>query len=141
MSEAVQVNPIPVPASTPIEVVTPGRYRLSAKSHLPKQPGGEPELLEIGAEVYFAGLPGPHMEPLDEAARAAKARAPTGQVMDFTRHIPLTTPGEDDVQMERLGVVIAKALAEALAPLLARLVPAPPAAAAPPPPPPPAARK
>lgn len=135
------VHPTPLPPGAVLEHVTPGRYRLTAKSHLPKNPGGEPELLEIGAEVVFAGMPGPHMEPLDDAARAAKMLAPTNQVMDFTRHIPLNTPVEDDVQMERLGVVIAKAIAEALAPVLSRLVPPAPAAAAPPPPPPPVAKK
>lgn len=128
-----------VSADTPIEVVTPGRYRLTAKAHLPKHPGGEPELLDEGAEVTFAGRPGPHMEPLDEAARKAKAAEPTGQVMDFTRLIPLDTPVAEDTQMERLGSVIAKALAEALAPLLARLAPLPATAVAPPPPPPPPA--
>ena len=52
-----------------------GRYRLREKAYLPRVPGAMSEVLGEGQEVTFDGPPGAHMEPLDDAARAAVERA------------------------------------------------------------------
>ena len=52
-----------------------GRYRLKERAYLPRAPGVMSEVLGEGEEVLFDGPPGAHMEPLDDAARAAVERA------------------------------------------------------------------
>lgn len=50
-----------------------GRYRLGQKAYMPPAPGQFEEVCEAGREIVYAGCPGPHMEPLDDAARKAVA--------------------------------------------------------------------
>lgn len=52
-----------------------GRYRLTTKAYVPRVPGALCEVLNEGDEISFDGAPGAHMEPLDEDARRAVARA------------------------------------------------------------------
>jgi hypothetical protein len=50
------------------------------------------ELLPEGAEIDYAGEPGPHLEPLDEPAREAMAaywKAHPNATLDPTRSLPL----------------------------------------------------
>jgi len=50
------------------------------------------ELLSAGAEIEYLGVPGPHLEPLNDEARAAMAaywEAHPNASLDPTRHLPL----------------------------------------------------
>ena len=46
------------------------RYELTEKAYI------NDVLLEVGQEVDYEGVPGHHMEPVNDSARAAKAVAP-----------------------------------------------------------------
>jgi hypothetical protein len=46
------------------------RYVLNERAYI------DDKLMEIGEEVEWEGLPGHHMDPLNDAARAEKAKAP-----------------------------------------------------------------
>lgn len=50
-------------------------YRLLEKAEIARVPGGGRELLDAGTEIIYLGRPGPHMEPLNDAARAQFAAA------------------------------------------------------------------
>lgn len=133
------------------------KYRLNQPAHIGMFPGDEHRVLDAGVEILYDGKPGPHMDPVDEAAHAAKARVGK-QVLDFTQVEPLTHGDEQDLLAERTAVAVVKALAAAgvlptarvaaapqvaaaAAPMVAvpglTIETAPPVAAAPPPPPPP----
>ena len=132
------------------------KYRLNQPAHIGMFPGDEHRILEAGVEILYDGKPGPHMDPVDEAAHAAKARVGK-QVLDFTQVEPLTHGDEQDLLAERTAVAVVKALAvagglpapraapqvvAAVAPMVAVPgltieTPSPVAAAPPPPPPPP----
>jgi hypothetical protein len=62
----------------PVDPWPVGKYRLGEKSEMPRRPGGERELLEAETEVWYDGMPGIHMEPLD-----AQAQANIDHVMNF----------------------------------------------------------
>ncbi|MBW4092184.1 MAG: hypothetical protein HIU82_13900 [Proteobacteria bacterium] len=104
-----------------IETTTfpPGRYRLLRKSYLPRRPGDMCEVLDEGETVLFDGTPGPHMEPLDGAARANIEQAGGTRdlsVLDPMEALPLTIgdqgePAQDEVQ--RLRAELAGLLAAA----------------------------
>lgn len=126
------------------EIIFPrGRYRLTQKALMPRNPGGEPELLLPGTEVIYEGKPGPHMEALDDDAKVAKALAGE-QRLDPHNFEPLV--GDDD---DRLAVKIAEAVSRAMATAIPEIIekvqagiakaqqPKPAVSMAPPPPPPP----
>lgn len=52
-----------------------GQYRLMQKAYMPPAPGEFDEVCEEGRTVVYAGKPGPHMAPIDDAARKAVAMA------------------------------------------------------------------
>ncbi len=57
------------------------RYRLAAAAHISPAPGQRVQFLDAGAEIIHNGVPGWHMEPINDAARAAvKKTFPDGQV-------------------------------------------------------------
>lgn len=137
------------------------RYRLLQKAYMRPSPDAEgDQIVPEGAEVTYLGVPGPHMEPLNDAARAALETAPKrGLRPEMT--LPLQGPhGGEAGQMQRAalgydvpaeGGVSAEMLALALVrigALEARVTAletpaaaAPRAVAPPPPPPPPAPRR
>ena len=45
------------------------RYRLTQKAYMAPRPGDMEQILPPDTEVEFAGQPGEHMEPLNDAAR------------------------------------------------------------------------
>lgn len=133
-----------------------GRYRLRQKSYIGRVPGAQHEPLDEGEEVTWDGRPGPHMIPLDDAARAAFERAEREDSLgnlDPTSQLDLTTSGDQMVDMLKdrvnslaaqlaeanatiarmTGAVAAPASALASAPVAQ---PAPVEAPPPPPPPP-----
>lgn len=71
-----------------------GRYRLLRKAYVPRVPGEICELLDEGAEIRFDGKPGPHMEPLDDVARANVEQAGVTRdlsVLDPVEWLPTAT--------------------------------------------------
>jgi hypothetical protein len=50
-------------------------YRLTQKAYMAPRPGDMEQILASGTEVVFTGAPGEHMEPVNEAAKAAVAAA------------------------------------------------------------------
>lgn len=68
------------------------RYRLLQAAYIQPHPSQTmPLLLQEGAEIVYAGLPGPHMQPMNEQAHAKKAefaaKYPTA-TLDPTRNLP-----------------------------------------------------
>lgn len=91
------------------------RYRLLQEAFMPSRPGDFCRKLEVNAEVVLAdddiGL-GPHLEPLDDAARKARAeydrRFPGGMSrLDPTSHLPL---GQDPMVSINLGAEVQRQL-------------------------------
>ena len=87
-----------------------GTYRLTEKAYIGPGPGAVARIMEAGSTIVLKGKPGPHMEPLDEAARQAVAMAGE-QTLDPTRSLATMTNGDVGDQILRA--------------LLARLEPAP----------------
>ena len=50
------------------------RYRLTESAYIDDQ------LLEPGAEISYEGIPGHHMDPLDDVAREMKRKHPSNYV-------------------------------------------------------------
>lgn len=71
----------------PTEVWPLGRYKLTQRAYIARSPGAMDEPLEIGTDIFYAGRPGPHMDPLDEAAEQAVSRV-TGTGRDLSRLDP-----------------------------------------------------
>jgi hypothetical protein len=71
------------------------RLELGADSHAARQYGVRSQVMKLfveNEEIDFDGIPGPHLEPLDEAARermAAYWKAHPGATLDPTRSLPL----------------------------------------------------
>lgn len=71
------------------------RLELGADAHASRMYGVRAQVCELlveGTEIEFDGIPGPHLEPLDDAARAAMAayvKKFPGATLDPTRHLPL----------------------------------------------------
>lgn len=131
------------------------RYRLRSEAYMPRMPHFDCEILAPGTEVVWAGRPGPHLEPLDDLARAAYAAAGAdGMSLDPFACVPLTDAAtDDDILAERIARAMGPAMISALGKLgfiKAAGQPATPASAMapiplatvpdvlPPPPPPPA---
>jgi hypothetical protein len=58
------------------------RYRVTRPTFLQASRSCAPQLFEVGAIVEFDGVPGSSLEPLDEAASAAKeAAAPRFEIL------------------------------------------------------------
>ena len=104
------------------------RYVLKAKAYIPRVPGGDILVLEAGTEITYLGTPGPHMEPLNAAARTAfdlsgaadKSLDPFGSVPvgkaedDATRMAELITKGINEGMagvMQGMAAMFAQALA------------------------------
>lgn len=76
-----------------------GRYRLTARAHMPPAPGQNAAMMEVGDEVVWAGKPGPHMHPLDAAAMVN-----VGRVLDeggFAR-VPIGEMGATGIRVSPL---------------------------------------
>ncbi len=87
-----------------------GHYRLLVRAYIPRAPGQEHQLLEADQEVLWQGKPGPHMYPLDDAAKEAVTRAGP-QSIDPSSYIPLTSAASDeDMLADRVAAAVAKAL-------------------------------
>lgn len=88
------------------------RYRLRSESYLPRMPGFEHELLQAGAEVTWAGKPGPHLEPLDPQAHANYVTAgAAGMSLDPFSSVPLTNAAtDDDILAERIARAMGKVM-------------------------------
>lgn len=76
----------------------PPQYRLSEPAYI------HDVLHEMGASIYFEGVPGPHMEPLNDAAQAmvekhSKAMEKRDPINDLT----LIGPGATVLQQQRPG--------------------------------------
>jgi len=93
-----------------------GRYRLKSEAYVSRAPGFDHELLAAGAEIVYCGKPGPHMEPLDEGAHEAYARAgAAGMVLDPFATIPLGSAAtDDDLLAERIARAMGPAIVAAL---------------------------
>lgn len=61
------------------------RYRLTQPAYMPPAPGQKLRVLEAGTEVDFAGTPGYHMEPINDAARAAVKKLGDRKTVDPER--------------------------------------------------------
>lgn len=94
-----------------------GRYRLKSEAYIARMPGFDHEILASGAEIVYCGKPGPHMEPLDEGAHEAYARAgAAGMVLDPFASIPLGSAAtDDDLLAERIARAMGPAVVAALA--------------------------
>lgn len=88
------------------------RYRLRSESYMPRMPGFEHELLQAGAEVTWAGKPGPHLEPLDPQAHANYVTAgAAGMSLDPFSSVPLTNAAtDDDILAERIARAMGKVM-------------------------------
>lgn len=75
----------------------PGRYRLDQRAYIPRTPGGDPEIVNEGEEIVYDGAPGPHMEPIDAAARAAVEKRGK-QTLDVTASLRKVGGGAGDRQ-------------------------------------------
>lgn len=47
------------------------RYRLTRPAHIAPVPGQRVQFMDAGREIVYEGIPGFHMEPINEAAKAA----------------------------------------------------------------------
>lgn len=56
------------------------RYRLTQKAYMAPRPGDMEQILPADTEVEFAGPPGEHMEPLNDAAREMVAQSPARSI-------------------------------------------------------------
>lgn len=95
-----------------------GRYRLLAKSHIALVPGGEVDVRDAGTEITYAGKPGPHMLPLDDAAKKGVEMA--GPMLSFAqfhrggRNVGRRVPAENKrmagmlAELAKLGVLKAQ---------------------------------
>lgn len=88
------------------------RYRLRSESYMPRMPGFEHELLQAGAEVTWAGKPGPHLEPLDPQAHANYVTVgAAGMSLDPFSSVPLTNAAtDDDILAERIARAMGKVM-------------------------------
>lgn len=74
---------------------TPVKIELGADSHAARAYNVKAPIFELvgeGAVIEYAGVPGPHMEPLDDEAKTAMAaylKARPGASLDPTRSLPL----------------------------------------------------
>lgn len=93
------------------------RYRLKQTAYLKPHPQSPvPMLLDEGDEVDLPEYPGPYVDPLDDAARAAAdayAAAHPGATLDPTRRLGLSVAhdGLDRVVQARLDAMLAEAQA------------------------------
>lgn len=134
-----------------------GRYRLTSKALIARNPGGEPEMLGPGTEIVHGGKPAWFMVPLDDDAKVAKALAGEDNVNPHTGAPQISEDADEDVRLaKRMADAMSSALAVVLPDIVEKIVlgitkaqqpaapapqapPAPPPApVAPPPPPPPA---
>jgi hypothetical protein len=79
------------------------KYRLTQESYIGRIPGARHERLGEGAEIVWDGMPGPHMEPLDDQARANVAHATKMrgmQTLDPTSALSLVVGEVDDIDAE-----------------------------------------
>lgn len=53
----------------PVELWPVGHYRLLEKAEIPLAPGQMRQIVDAGVDIRWDGIPGPHMEPLDDQAR------------------------------------------------------------------------
>ena len=56
------------------------RYRLTQKAYMAPRPWDMEQILPADTEVEFAGPPGEHMEPLNDAAREMVAQSPARSI-------------------------------------------------------------
>jgi hypothetical protein len=110
-------------------------YKLNQRAYMPRSPGFDHDVLEEGTTVLWDGKPGPHMDPLDDTARAAKERA--GEMtLDWTQYMPLNGDATDeDMMTSKIIRIMAGVMAKqnaapapitAPAPVLSTAPPAPP---------------
>lgn len=121
-----------------------GRYRLTSKAHIARNPGGEPEMLAPGTEIVHSGRPAWFMHPLDDDAKVAKALAGEANINPHTGAPQISADADEDAQLaERLAKAMSGALAVVLPDIVTKIVeglvkaqqPAAPVPQAPPPPP------
>ena len=94
MSNAPKASPAntrtPTPAPSRGE---PPQYELTAQAYINDQ------LLEEGATVYYRGIPGPHMIPLNDAAREMVEKHPGAmQTIDPIRDLIEISPNSTVLQ-------------------------------------------
>lgn len=71
MAEDTKPSPPTKPAVEPTKpAVEPAKYKVLRQSYINDQ------IVEEGAEVFYDGVPGSALEPINDAANAAKAAAP-----------------------------------------------------------------
>ena len=63
------------------------RYRLTTAAHIAKEPGGRKQYLDAGEVITYDGVPGWHMQPLNDAAEAAVKKAFPGGQKDPSREM------------------------------------------------------
>ena len=134
----------------------PAQYKLRQRAYIAPSPGAPARMQEAGTVITYDGRPGPHMEPLDENAKAAAKRADVDpNALHPTRRMPVVGGFSEAqaLQLQQAGLLTpdtlraneaeaenAKLRAEIEALRSASASPAPPppaksAKAAPPPPP------
>lgn len=76
----------------------PPQYRLTEPAYI------HDVLYEAGASIYFEGVPGPHMEPLNDAAQAmVDKHTKAMQKHDPINELTLVGPGAVVLQQQRPG--------------------------------------
>ena len=67
------------------------KYKLTEKAYIKRTPKADfEELLEAGEEIEYEGIPGFHMSPLDDSAKAAVAKykpQPIGVIDKLPMHL------------------------------------------------------
>lgn len=142
----------------------PAQYRLKQRAYISPLPGKPQRLMEAGSVVTTTTRPGPHMEPVDETARAAIQRAALDpHALNPTLRMPvvggfseahamqlqaagLLTPdaaraADAEARAARAEAELAKLQAKTAPVVAAEPAAEPPAPKTPPPPPPPKAPK
>lgn len=76
------------------------KYRLTERSYI------NDKLLEVDEEIEFSGIPGPHMEPLNAAAKKEVSKY-SREWFDPIRSLEITPPKkEEKISTENPGGVI-----------------------------------
>lgn len=83
------------------------KYRVLQDAYMPPGGGKPPRLMRPGSTVEYAGVPGAHLEPLDEEARHASVMAKArGAFVDPIRTLPLVNGRTEAEALRRVAAGI-----------------------------------
>lgn len=77
------------------------RYRLKQKAYMASRPGEMEQILPPDTEVEFAGQPGEHMEPLNDAARSAVEHFGAQRPLRPEMSLPMRGGGEASAMLRQ----------------------------------------